>query len=250
LNTTSDFTLFPAIDLRGGKVVRLAQGDPGRQTVYGDDPYATACRWRDEGAAWCHVVNLDGAFGESTSANERALESILRSGLKVQFGGGIRDAASLERVLRRGISRVVIGTAAVENPLFIEVAIRMYGYDQIAAGIDARAGRVRTRGWGKIAALGAIALGKKMHALGVRWCIFTDVDRDGVLTGVNIPAAAALAKKTRLRVIASGGAASLDDVRQTAAGGLRGLIIGRALYEGTFTLKDALAVAGKRRGEP
>ncbi len=241
-----DFTIYPAIDLRGGKVVRLSQGDPNRQTVYGDDPFATARRWQDEGAAWCHVVNLDGAFGESTTANERALESILRVGLKVQFGGGIRDGLGLECAIRSGISRLVIGTAAIENPSFIEVAIRMHGSDRIAVGIDARESIVRTHGWEKESSLDAVKLGKKMHALGVRWCVFTDVERDGVSAGVNIPATAALARKTRLRVIASGGVASLDDVRRTAAAGLHGLIIGRALYEGSFTLRAAIAAAAER----
>jgi phosphoribosylformimino-5-aminoimidazole carboxamide ribotide isomerase len=249
MKTLSDFTIYPAIDLRGGKVVRLAQGDPNRQTVYGDDPFAIACRWQDEGATWCHVVNLDGAFGESTAANQRALESILRSGLKVQFGGGIRDGISLERAIQSGFSRLVLGTAAIEDPSLIGVAIRMHGYDRIAVGVDAREGKVRIRGWEKDTALDAVKLGKKMHALGVRWCVFTDVERDGVSSGVNIPATVALARKTRLRVIASGGVASLDDLKKTAAAGLRGLIIGRALYEGAFTLKEALAVAGKQHEE-
>lgn len=239
-------TVFPAIDLRSGKVVRLAQGDPDRQTVYGNDPFAIACRWRDEGAAWVHVVNLDGAFGESTSANERALESILRSGVKVQFGGGIRDGVSLERALSKGVSRVVIGTAAVESPSLIEVAMRTYGPERVAVGIDAQNGKVRTRGWLNSTDLDAIRLGKQMHAFGVQICIFTDVERDGVSSGVNLKATSTLAKKTGLRVIASGGVASLEDIRSVAAAGLSGLIIGRALYEGTFSLSAALAAAGKQ----
>jgi phosphoribosylformimino-5-aminoimidazole carboxamide ribotide isomerase len=246
LKTIRDFIIYPAIDLRSGKVVRLAQGDPDRQTVYGDDPFAVACRWRDEGAVWVHVVNLDGAFGESTSDNEQALDSILRSGLKVQFGGGIRDGDGLERALSKGVSRVIIGTAAVESPLFIEVAMRMYSQEQVAVGIDARHGKVRTHGWVKSTDLDAVRFGKQMHSFGIRICIFTDVERDGVSSGVNLKATAALAKKTGLQVIASGGVASLEDVRSVAAAGLSGLIIGRALYEGEFSLTEALAAAGKQ----
>jgi phosphoribosylformimino-5-aminoimidazole carboxamide ribotide isomerase len=235
------FTVYPAIDLRGGKVVRLAQGDPKRQTVYGDDPLEMARRWQSEGAAWLHVVNLDGAFGESTSANEAALSEILKAGLNIQFGGGMRDISRIQRALDAGVARVVIGTAAIENPSLIDVAMRIAGPDKVAIGIDARAGMVKTRGWEQDSRLDAIELGRRIFTQGIRWCVFTDIERDGVSTGVNIPATARMAVETGLQVIASGGVASLGDVEAAAKAGLPGIIIGRALYEGAFTLRSALA---------
>src|SRR3990172_4302936 len=173
----SRFTVFPAIDLRAGKVVRLAQGDPNRQTVYGDDPVAVAEGWKAEGAEWLHVVNLDGAFGSDTSLNLQSLVSILAVGLKVQFGGGLRDEASLRRALDAGVARAVIGTAAVENPAFVEWAVREFGTERIAVGIDAREGRVRIKGWAEGAGVTAIELGKRLRGQGVEWCVFTDVAR-------------------------------------------------------------------------
>jgi phosphoribosylformimino-5-aminoimidazole carboxamide ribotide isomerase len=236
----TEFTIYPAIDLRSGKVVRLSQGDPKRQTVYSNDPLDTACRWKDEGAAWLHVVDLDSAFGEGTAANEIALAKILQLGLKVQLGGGIRDLSGIQRILDAGIARVVIGTAAIENSSLIDVAMRNYGAEKIAVGIDARAGKAHIRGWGKSSQLDSITLGRKIFSQGVRWCVFTDIERDGVSTGVNIPSTVKLAQETGLQVIASGGVASLQDIENAARAGLPGIIIGRALYEATFTLREAL----------
>jgi phosphoribosylformimino-5-aminoimidazole carboxamide ribotide isomerase len=234
------FSIYPAIDLRGGKVVRLAQGDPQRQTVYSGDPLETARRWGDAGATWLHVVNLDGAFGDSATANESALSEILKSGMKVQFGGGMRDLSMIQRILEKGVNRVVIGSAAVENPLFIEVAMRKYGGEKIAVGIDAQAGKVKIRGWKKDSRFDALDLGRRVFSQGVRWCVFTDIERDGVSTGVNIPETVRLAQETGLRVIASGGVASLRDVEAAAEAGLSGVVIGRALYEGAFPLSAAI----------
>jgi phosphoribosylformimino-5-aminoimidazole carboxamide ribotide isomerase len=242
---TSEFNIYPAIDLRGGKVVRLAQGDPKRQTVYGDDPFETALRWQSEGATWLHIVNLDGAFGETPAANELALGKILGIGLKVQFGGGMRDLSGIKRALDAGVTRVVIGTAAIENPTLLDVAMRKYGQECISVGIDARGGKAQIRGWEQASQLDAIDLGRKIFAQGVRWCVFTDVERDGVSSGINLSATLELAQATGLRVIASGGAASLDDVEKVARSGLAGVVIGRALYEGAFTLQEALAHAGE-----
>jgi phosphoribosylformimino-5-aminoimidazole carboxamide ribotide isomerase len=241
---SSVFTVYPAIDLLGGKVVRLAQGDPKRQTVYGDDPVETARRWKSEGAAWLHVVNLDGAFGESTSANESALAGILKVGLKVQFGGGMRDLSGIQRALDAGVTRVVIGTAAIENPTLIDVAMRIVGPERVVVGIDARGGLVKTRGWEQDSKLEAAELGRRIFSTGIRWCVFTDIERDGVSTGVNITETVKLARETGLQVIASGGVASLADVEAAARAGLPGIIIGRALYEGTFALREALECAG------
>jgi phosphoribosylformimino-5-aminoimidazole carboxamide ribotide isomerase len=235
-----EFIVYPAIDLRGGKVVRLSQGDPKRQTIYSDDPGETARRWQNEGASWIHVVNLDGAFGESTTANEYALEEILQVGLKVQFGGGMRDLSGISRASDAGVTRVVIGTAAIENPLLIDVALRIYGEEKIAVGIDARAGKAHVRGWEEGSNLEVVDLGRRIFAQGVRWCVFTDIERDGISTGVNVPATIALARETGLKVIASGGVASLQDIDNVVKAGLHGVIIGRALYEGTVALKEAL----------
>jgi phosphoribosylformimino-5-aminoimidazole carboxamide ribotide isomerase len=234
------FTVFPAIDLRGGRVVRLAQGDPARQTVYGDDPAAVARRWQADGAEWLHVVNLDGAFGDDDGPNARALREIVAVGCRVQFGGGLRDRASLERALNAGVARAVIGTAAVEQPALVPEALGAFGAERVAVGIDAHNGQVRIRGWADDAGVAAVDLARQMRGLGMVWCVFTDVARDGVGTGVNVAATAALAKASGLRVIASGGVAGAEDVERVRVAGLAGVIIGRALYEGQVALKDVV----------
>jgi phosphoribosylformimino-5-aminoimidazole carboxamide ribotide isomerase len=232
------FTIFPAIDLRGGQVVRLAQGDPGRQTIYSGDPAAEARRWQAEGAEWLHVVNLDGAFGDDRGANAAALSAILAVGLKVQFGGGLRDQAGLERAIEAGAARVVIGTAAAEQPALVAWALGALGTERVAVGIDARDGRVRVRGWVDDAGISAMDLAQRMRGQGLEWCVFTDVARDGLGAGVNLAATAELARATGLRVIASGGVASVADVQSVRQAGLSGVIIGRALYEGQIQLKE------------
>lgn len=237
------FVVFPAIDLRAGKVVRLAQGDPDRQTVYGADPLAVAGRWRAEGAEWLHVVNLDGAFGDDSAPNLRALRAILAAGARVQFGGGLRDEDGLRRVLDLGVARAVIGTAAVENPALVDWALAVFGPERVAVGIDARDGLVQVRGWTEASALTAPDLGRHLRAQGLTTCVFTDVARDGVGAGVNVAAAVALAEATGLRVIASGGVAGLNDVHSARRAGLAGLVVGRALYEGAVSLPHAVAVA-------
>ena len=232
------FIVFPAVDLRCGQVVRLAQGDPGRQTVYADDAVAVAERWQAEGAQWLHVVNLDAAFGQDTGANARALTAVAALGLKVQFGGGLRDRASLERAIDAGVTRLVIGTAAVEQPALVDWALATYGSERVAVGIDAREGQVRVRGWSEAGGLSALDLARRLRAQGVEWCVFTDVARDGLQTGVNVAATQALARAAGLHVIASGGVAGVDDVQRVREAGLAGVIIGRALYEGHIQLKE------------
>ncbi len=240
MNETRIWNIYPAIDLRHGRVVRLKQGDPNQETKYADDPLVVARRWQETGADWIHVVNLDGAFGESSQANQAALERILTTGLRVQFGGGVRDLMMLRRVLEIGVERVVIGTAAVEEPDLLDIGLRIFGAEHIAVGIDARGGKVRTHGWGLATPLPARALAQQAAAQGVRWIIFTDVTRDGMGSGLNLEATVQLAQRTGLHVIASGGVASLEDVRQAYKAGLSGVIIGRALYEGQVILEDAL----------
>jgi phosphoribosylformimino-5-aminoimidazole carboxamide ribotide isomerase len=236
------WNVYPAIDLRHGRVVRLMQGNPDRETQYADDPLHVAHRWQAAGADWLHVVNLDGALDESGGENLRALERILTTGLKVQYGGGMRDLDSIRRALDLDVSRAVIGTAAVENPMLVEAALAEFGPERIALGLDARDGIVCTHGWQEDAHISAVELGRQWADKGVRWVIFTDVSRDGTSTGLNLDATIELAQAARIRVIASGGVASLEDVQRTYGAGLSGVIIGRALYEGQVVLQEALQV--------
>jgi len=234
------FTIFPAIDLRNGKVVRLKEGDPGRLTAYSDDPKETALRWLKAGAKWIHVVNLDGAFGESDNANRSALEAILETNAKMQFGGGIRSLDDVKRGLDLGVERVVLGTVAVEEPEVVDDALSRFGPERIAVGIDARDGYVRTRGWRDDSGISAEQLALQMRNLGLRTAIFTDIRRDGLGSGLNIPMTRELADASGLDVIASGGVHTIDDVIAASDADLAGVIIGRALYEGTIDLKEAL----------
>lgn len=238
-----DFTIYPAIDLRQGRVVRLQSGDPDRQTIFSDDPVAVAGRWLDAGARWLHVVNLDGALAEDGRANWAALERLGKAPARLQFGGGIRETTDVDRALACGVSRVVLGTAALENPALVAESIERFGPERVAVGIDAREGRVRTRGWQHDTAVTPAALAGAMGRLGVRTIIYTDISRDGVLSGVNVAATAALAEASGLEVVASGGVNSLADVAalvKRASSGISGVIIGRALYEGQVSLAAAL----------
>jgi phosphoribosylformimino-5-aminoimidazole carboxamide ribotide isomerase len=236
----ADFIVYPAIDLRDGRVVRLAQGDLARQTVYSDDPAAMARRWLEAGAQWLHVVNLDGSFGEAGTANARALEQIVATGAQVQLGGGMRSLADIERVLALGVARAIIGTAAVENPELVPAALAQFGAQRIGLGIDARDGRVRVRGWVADTGIDTLTLGTQMRAAGVELAVFTDIGRDGIGTGVNVEATVALAQASGLRVIASGGVAAAADVWRVRDAGLAGVIIGRALYEGQIDLRELM----------
>lgn len=236
------FTVYPAIDLRRGQVVRLTQGDPERETAYAADALAVARRWRRAGATWLHVVNLDGAFGDAGDANLDALSRILTTGLRVQFGGGLRDLPAIRRALDLGVERVVLGTVAVEEPALLEAALTAFGPSHIVVAIDARNGWVRTRGWQRAGDMRAGALAARWAGMGGRWLVFTDIARDGTGASVNVAATAALAETTGLRVIASGGVGALDDLRRVREAGLAGVIVGRALYEGQIDLSEALEV--------
>jgi phosphoribosylformimino-5-aminoimidazole carboxamide ribotide isomerase len=238
------FTIYPAIDLRGGRVVRLKEGNPSRQTTYSSDPAQTAQKWLEAGARWLHVVNLDGAFDENDTANQAALRAILDTAksfdARVQFGGGIRSIESAERALNLGVSRVVLGTIAIEQPQVVAEALMKFGTEKIAVGIDARDGFVRVRGWQANSGVPAKDLTLQMHDAGVRTLVFTDISRDGLGSGLNIISTRALAEASGLDVIASGGVHTSDDVIAAREANLAGVIVGRALYEGTVDLKAAL----------
>lgn len=247
----SDFMIYPAIDLREGQVVRLVQGDPRRQTVYETDPAAAAQRWINQGACWLHVVNLDGALdmekdGEAGAPNRIALAAVVKTaqtaGVQVQFGGGVRTLPAIEQVLALGVQRVLLGTAAVEDPALAAAAVRRFGQESIGAALDARDGIIQTRGWQQSGGISALDLVSRLAQDGVRTVIYTDIARDGLAVGVNVAACQALLKTNEaLRIIASGGVHRLDDIRASRRAGLAGIIVGRALYQGDFTLEEALA---------
>jgi len=241
--------IYPAIDLRGGRCVRLVQGDPQAETVVSDDPVGTAQRWVRHGAEWLHVVNLDGAFGDTSSAgkNIQALGAILDAvDVPIQFGGGLRVMADLEAALSMGVARAIIGTAAITNPSLVRDALARFGAEHLSLAIDARDGQVATHGWQQRTDVSAIDLALQMKELGITHVVYTDIARDGMLTGVNAPACATLASESGLAVVASGGVASLEDVhrvKEVEAAGVEGLIIGKALYAGQVDLSMALEVA-------
>lgn len=231
--------LYPAVDVQGGRVVRLRQGAADDATAYADDPVAVAQGFARDGARWVHFVDLDRAFGRGDNrALARAFLSAVR--VPVQVGGGLRTPEAIEEMLDWGATRVVIGTKAATDPALVEQLLRRHGPERLAVGIDAKNGQVAVRGWTEVFDLTALQLAERVHTQGARTVIYTDVARDGMLTGPDVGGACALAA-LGLDVIASGGVASLDDLRTVRAAGLAGAIIGRALYEGRFTLPEALA---------
>ncbi len=238
--------LFPAIDIRSGRVVRLSQGEATRQTVYGMDPAAVAEGFADRGAGWIHVVDLDRAFGEGD--NEESVRRILeRVGgrVRIQVGGGFRSLERVRRGIELGVDRVVIGTAAALDPGFLSAVVAKIPAERLAVGVDARDGRVAVRGWTETSPLSTAELSSRALGAGISTLIYTDVARDGMLEGPDIPGALAL-QVQGARVIASGGVSSLDDLRRISGAGLAGAIVGRALYEGRFDLPQALEAAGSR----
>lgn len=233
--------IIPAIDLLNGTVVRLAQGDPARKTTYSEDPRGVAERWLAAGAEWMHVVNLDGAFGRDVGPSLHSLSQIVDTGAKVQFGGGLRSMAEIEHVFDLGVSRIVIGTAAVAQSELVDSCISLFGPECVAVGIDARDGVVQIKGWSQNTNTTPLALAEKLKLQGVRWTVFTDVARDGMGSGLNIDLARDLARQSGLNVIVSGGVRSSDDVIAAKDAELEGVIIGRALYEGNVDLRSLLS---------
>jgi phosphoribosylformimino-5-aminoimidazole carboxamide ribotide isomerase len=236
--------LFPAIDLKSGECVRLLRGDMTQATVFNKDPAAQARAFAEQGFEYLHVVDLDGAFaGEPVNAD--AVRRILSAvSIKMQLGGGVRDMKTVRGWLESGITRVIIGTAAVRDPDFVREAARLYP-GRIAVGIDAREGRVAVDGWAKTSNISALDLGRRFEDAGVAAIIYTDVSRDGALTGLNIASTIALAEALGIPVIASGGLASIEDVRRLTepdCARLAGAIAGRALYDGRLDPREALAL--------
>jgi len=237
-------TLYPAIDLKGGQCVRLVHGEMEKATVYNEDPAAQARAFADAGFERLHIVDLDGAFS-GKSENAAAVVSILKaSSASAQLGGGVRDMAAIEAWLGKGLTRVILGTAAVRDPALVKAACRAFP-GRIAVGIDARDGRVKTDGWAGDSDFTAEDIGKRFEGEGVAAIIYTDISRDGALAGVNVEATAALAETLSIPVIASGGVAGAGDIERLAKAGARieGVIIGRALYDGRIDAKAALKAA-------
>ena len=235
--------IYPAIDLHDGKVVRLREGDLTQKTVFSNDPVATAQSWIDQGAGWIHMVNLDGAF-DAANQNIRVLEAVAKLGVQVQFGGGLRDSNALESALDSGASRVVLGTLAVTQPAKVVESIDRFGTETICVALDAKDGKVTTHGWTELSTQSPVEFGSWLFANGVRHALYTDVKRDGMLVGANIDDTVALARKTGLQVIASGGVSSVEEIEQLASSGVvAGAIIGMALYRRNISLGDALRAA-------
>lgn len=241
--------LFPAIDLKGGRCVRLQRGEMASATVFNDDPAAQARLFAAAGFSWLHCVDLDGAF-EGQSVNAAAIRAIRAAiALPIQLGGGIRDRAAIEGWLAEGITRLILGTAALRNPALVREAAAAHP-GRIAVGIDAKAGKVAVEGWAETSTLDAADLAKRFEDAGVAAIIFTDIARDGMLQGVNVEATAALADAVRIPVIASGGVSGIWDIQALMAvrhPNILGAIIGRALYEGAIDAGQALAVAAEER---
>jgi phosphoribosylformimino-5-aminoimidazole carboxamide ribotide isomerase len=235
--------LLPAIDLRGGRVVRLSQGEAARQTIYGTDPAAVAERFADEGARWIHVVDLDRAFDAGDNeASVRRIIARVQGRVSVQLGGGLRSLELVRQGIELGADRVVIGTAAALEAGFLERVVAAVPSDRVAAGLDTRNGKVAVKGWTETSPLTAADLADRARGAGIATLIYTDISRDGMLRGPDIDGPLAL-QRDGLQVIASGGVSSLDDLRRIAAAGLAGAIVGRALYEGVFELAQALDAA-------
>jgi len=255
------FCIIPAIDLQAGRCVRLTQGRKDQVTLYDGDPIELAESFEASGAQMIHVVDLDGAFSNTNSLNRQVLREIVsRTQIPLQFGGGLRSLEDVAQVIELGVARVVIGTMAVEMPRCLDQAVRTFGADRIAVGIDARDGQVLTRGWERNGGLPALALAKTVATRGVERIVYTDVAKDGMLTGVNVEQTCAIARESGLKVTASGGVSSLEDIERlliargnanrgvnATAGGCRidSLIIGKAFYEQRFTFQQAREISAR-----
>lgn len=238
----NEFILYPAIDMRNGKCVRLMQGDYEQETIYGDSPFDMAKQFADQGAEWIHMVDLDGAKDGKKINHEHVLRVAKELSAKVQIGGGIRSMEDVSYYLDAGVDRVILGSAAVSNPEFVREALQRYGGSKVAIGLDARDGFVATEGWLETSHIKAVDLAKRLVEEGAETFIFTDISKDGMLQGPNVEAIGELASITGKEVIASGGVSSIDDLVRLKADerNIAGAIMGKALYTDRFTLPEAL----------
>ncbi|MCD8223926.1 MAG: 1-(5-phosphoribosyl)-5-[(5-phosphoribosylamino)methylideneamino]imidazole-4-carboxamide isomerase [Clostridiales bacterium] len=233
--------LYPAIDMKGGKCVRLCQGLFDNVTVYSDTPADMARLWVSQGATWLHIVDLDGALA-GHSVNEKAIRDIVQAvSVPIELGGGIRSAEAIAYMLELGIHRCIIGTRAVQQPEFIRDLVRQFGAEYIVVGVDAKDGMVAVEGWERVSSISALDLCCQMKEYGVAHIVYTDISRDGMLSGPNVEATKLLTKQTGLDVIASGGVSCMDDLQRLYDEGIRGAIIGKALYENRVDLSQAVA---------
>ena len=237
--------IFPAIDIRGGKCVRLLKGDFNQETVFSDSPADMARKWQAQGAEYLHLVDLDGALAGS-SQNLNAIEEILQAvDIPTELGGGIRSMEQIDQLLAMGITRVILGSVAVKNPDLVREACTKYG-ERIVVGIDAKDGIVAVEGWGKSGNIGVIELAQKMKEAGVKTIIYTDISRDGTLSGVNVEATVKLAQESGVKIVASGGVKSLEDIKalkKQESVGIEGVIAGKSIYMGTLDLAAAIKIA-------
>ena len=235
--------IIPAIDLRNGKCVRLYQGDYSQETVFAEDPVAVALKWHSQGARWLHVIDLDGAAA-GEPRNLAAIEQIVeQSGLLVELGGGIREEGTVERLLRKGVKRTILGTVAIENPELVQKLCQRFG-EAIVIGLDARDGRVATHGWSKGTNVDVLQLGQEMVKAGAQRFIYTDIKRDGTLTEPNFDVVSRLVAEPGVPIIASGGVSRLEHLHRLKGLGVEGAIIGKALYTGDIDLQEAIASMG------
>ncbi|MDV2886231.1 1-(5-phosphoribosyl)-5-[(5-phosphoribosylamino)methylideneamino]imidazole-4-carboxamide isomerase [Alkalihalophilus pseudofirmus] len=236
------FEIYPAIDMRDGKCVRLVQGDYNQETVYGDSPFEMAKSFAEAGAKWIHMVDLDGAKAKTRINHEHVVKVAKELDVSVQVGGGIRTAEDIAYYLERGVNRVILGSVAVNNPAFTKEMLSTYGGEKIAIGLDARDGYVATDGWLETSSVQAVDLANELARHGAEVFIFTDISRDGMLSGPNTEAIAKMAEATGKEVIASGGVSNLADLKELREhpSEIGGAIVGKALYTNQFTLKDAL----------
>jgi phosphoribosylformimino-5-aminoimidazole carboxamide ribotide isomerase len=239
--------IFPAIDIRGGKCVRLLKGDFAQETVFSDDPAAMARKWQQQGAQFLHLVDLDGALA-GKSQNLATVKAILAAvTIPVELGGGIRTMENVDEVLTLGVRRVILGSVAVRNPDLVKAACAKYG-DRVVVGIDAKDGIVAVDGWGVSGNVQVGDLAREMGKAGVRTIIYTDIARDGTLEGVNVEATARLARESGIQIVASGGVKSVEDIRALKPyekDGIEGVIVGKSIYMGTLDLQEAIEIAGK-----
>ena len=236
--------VIPAIDLRGGRCVRLHQGDFERETVFSDDPVAMALQWQEQGGPRLHLVDLDGAASGEPAHLEVITAIVSALEIPVQVGGGIRTADTARAWLEAGVERVVIGTAAVRNPEMVAEVCRAHGSERVVVSADARDGMVALQGWTEASEISVLDLAHRMSDIGVVRLLYTDIARDGMLTGPDVATNSRLVEETRMAILASGGVSSVEDIRRLVPTGVEGVIVGRALYTGAVNLPEAVAAAG------